>query len=161
MNETKIDALKKLTKSSGLHTAAKVVGGIKNYVDIVYDGNIINYSKDCDTYLVKISDDGAYMYISDILVELLDLKDRWDFKSKELGDFKYGAKNDTKYSLGAWLQRVNLSSGDVKWKVVGTSGSKGFGVSFISSREVLAKRYRKQVFKQIIDKYNLSQYITK
>jgi hypothetical protein len=160
MIETKIDALKSLTKSSGIHTAAKMVGGIKNYVDIVYDGNIIDYSKDCDTYLVKISDDGAYMYISDILVELLNFKNRWDNKSKELGDFRYGAKNDVKYLLDAWLERVKFKD-EVKWKVVGTSGSKGFGVSFISSREVLAKRYRKQIFKQIIDKYNLSQYITK
>jgi hypothetical protein len=43
--------------------------------------------------------------------------------------------------------------------VVGTSGDSGFGYSFINKRNTLGKRARQQIFKQIIDKYNLQKYI--
>jgi hypothetical protein len=45
------------------------------------------------------------------------------------------------------------------WKVVGIGGSYGFGYGFISKKETLGKRNRQQIFKQIIDKYNLQQYL--
>jgi hypothetical protein len=46
----------------------------------------------------------------------------------------------------------------VYWKVVGTSGSHGFGYAFITKRETLGVRYRQQIFKQILDKYDLKKY---
>ena len=77
---------------------------------------------------------------------------------KKLGKFKFGRKNDTQYSFDARLRKVNHVTGKVVWKVVGMSGSSGFGYSFIPKRETLAKTYRMQIFQQIVDKYNLNDY---
>jgi len=43
--------------------------------------------------------------------------------------------------------------------VVGTSGDSGFGYGFINKRNTLGKRYRQQIFKQIIDKFELGDYV--
>jgi hypothetical protein len=43
-------------------------------------------------------------------------------------------------------------------RVAGTCGDHGFGYSFISQRNKIGKRGRAQIFKQIIEKYNLKNY---
>jgi hypothetical protein len=35
-----------MIKKSGLETAARVMGGINNIIDIVYDGDLIKFSED-------------------------------------------------------------------------------------------------------------------
>jgi hypothetical protein len=45
------------------------------------------------------------------------------------------------------------------YKVLGASGDSGFGYSFITKKNTLGVRYRQQIFKQIIDKYDLSKYM--
>jgi hypothetical protein len=47
--ESKKDAIKSMIKKSGLETAARVMGGINNIIDIVYDGNLIKFSEDTIT----------------------------------------------------------------------------------------------------------------
>jgi hypothetical protein len=42
---------------------------------------------------------------------------------------------------------------------VGSSGDYGFGHHFINKRNTLGKRYRQQIFKQIIEKYGLEPYM--
>jgi hypothetical protein len=97
------------------------------------------------------------MYFDDTLVQHLNLEDFGEYE-KKLGKFKFGRKNDIQYSFDARLRKVNHITGKVVWKVVGMSGSSGFGYLFISKRETLAKTYRMQIFQQIIDKYNLNDY---
>ena len=51
-----------------------------------------------------------------------------------------------------------LSYTDGVLKVVGTSGSYGFGVGFLTKKETLGIRYRTQIYNQILDKYDLRKY---
>jgi hypothetical protein len=160
--ESKAEALKSMISSLGLYRASKLVGGISNLIKIIYNGDIIEFSKDLMIPLVYISSDGMVMYLHDALVERLGLKDGYRQTSrgteKELGDFRYGAKDNMPFKFTGYLTPTNISDQSY-WRVVGISGSYGFGYSFISRRETLGKRIRQQIFKQIIDKYNLQPYL--
>jgi hypothetical protein len=39
------------------------------------------------------------------------------------------------------------------------SGDSGFGYGFLSQRNTLGKRYRQQIFEQIIDKIKLGEFM--
>jgi len=97
------------------------------------------------------------MYMDDVLVQHLNLKD-YSENEKELGDFRFGKKNSQSYKFTARLRKVKYGNGDTAWRVIGMSGTSGFGYWFINKRDELAKTYRKQIFQQVIDKYNLDGY---
>jgi len=155
--------LRDLTKDVGLITASKAVGGIYNYLKILYDGDIRQFYKENNYVPYKISDSGMIMYVDDVMVHYLNLKD--SFKNEKLlGDFGYGPKGGIRYKFTAKVYRpVDYlpfeEYGQYFWKVVGTSGDSGFGYSFISQRNTLGKRARMQIFQQIIDKYDLNSYL--
>jgi hypothetical protein len=77
---------------------------------------------------------------------------------KELGDFRFGSKDNMIYKFTARLYPTNLHD-QTYYKVVGLSGDSGFGYGFISKKNILGLRNRQQIFKQIIDKYNLEPYM--
>ena len=62
------------------------------------------------------------------------------------------------YRFDARLVLIKYYSGKKTWRVVGSSGDHGFGYPWISRRNTLGKRARLQIFKQIINKYNLNFY---
>ena len=158
--ESKKDAIKSMIKKSGLETAAKVMGGVDSLIKILYDGDMIKFSEETNTPLAYMSLDKMNLYLHEALVNELGLKDtRWGSRNeKELGKFAYGSKNGLKYAFSATLTPTRLH--DQKYyRVVGTSGDSGFGYSFINKKDTLGVRYRQQIFKQIIDKYNLSKYM--
>jgi hypothetical protein len=161
--ETKKEAIKSMIKKSGLETAARVMGGINNIIDIVYDGNLIKFSEDTNTPLAYMSTDGINLYLHAALVNELGLENLNSYTSfsnpKTLGKFRYGSKNDLQFAFTANLERVRLHDQQY-YRVVGSSGDSGFGYSYITKRNTLGKRYRQQIFKQIIDKYNLKPYMT-
>jgi len=152
------DKLKTLSDKIGLGNAAKTVGGLNNYIQIVYDGDIKKFFKNenIKPYYIREGNE-VNMYFDDNLVQHLNLED-FGKDEKKLGKFKFGMKNGTQYSFDARLRKVNHVTGKVAWRVVGMSGSSGFGYSFITKRETLGKTYRTQIFKQIVDKYNLEDY---
>jgi len=158
--ESKKDAIKSMIKKSGLETAAKVMGGVDSLIKILYDGDILNFSKDTNTPLAYMSTDRMNLYLHEALVRELGLKDvKWgDRYDKDLGKFAYGSKNGYMYAFNATLIPLRLH--DQKYyRVVGTSGDSGFGYSFINKRNTLGKRYREQIFNQIVDKYKLQEYL--
>ena len=151
--------LRDLTNDVGVLTASKAVGGMYNYVKILYDGDIRQFYKENNYVPYKISDSGMIMYIDDVMVHYLNLKDSFK-KEKLLGDFGYGPKGGVRYKFTAKVYGpVEGRDGQYFWKVVGTSGDSGFGYSFISQRNTLGKRARMQIFLQIIDKYKLDSYL--
>ena len=152
------DKLKTLSDKIGLSNAAKTVGGLNNYIQIVYDGDIKEFFKNenIKPYYIREGNE-VNMYFDDNLVQHLNLEDFGE-DEKKLGKFKFGMKNNTQYSFDARLRKVNHVTGKVVWRVVGMSGSHGFGYSGITKRETLGKTYRMQIFKQIVDKYNLEDY---
>jgi hypothetical protein len=107
-----------------------------------------------------MSTDRMNLYIHKALVDELGLKDiGWAGRNeKELGKFAYGSKNGLRYAFNATLAPTRLHNQNY-YRVVGTSGDSGFGYSFINKKNILGIRYRQQIFKQIIDKYDLSKYM--
>ena len=157
--ETKKEAIKSMIKKSGLETAARVMGGINNIINIVYNDDLIKFGEDTKTPISYLSTDGMNLYLHEVLVYVLGFKDAMWRGEKELGDFKFGSKNSIQYKFNARLQPTRLHNQNY-YKVVGSSGDSGFGYGYITKRNTLGKRYRQQIFKQIIDKYDLSKYMT-
>ena len=151
--------LLKLKEKIGFDKALKAVGGLENFIRIVYGGDIKEFFKDENIEPYRISSE-PNLYISDIIVQSLELKDApfSSGKEKDLGDFSW-VSGGIRYKFNGYLRRVNFTSGKVEWRVVGQSGDSGFGYSFITKKNTLGKRARMQIFQQIIDKYNLQKYI--
>lgn len=149
---------KRIADKLGIENAFEMFGGSKRYIDIVYGGDVKEFFKNenIKPYYIREGNE-VNMYFDDNLVQHLNLEDFGE-DEKKLGKFKFGSKNGTQYSFDARLRKVNHITGKVVWKVVGMSGSSGFGYTFISKRETLAKTYRMQIFQQIVDKYNLEDY---
>jgi hypothetical protein len=150
--------IKDLVKSSGITAAIKIVGGPENYIKLMYDGDFDKFVKDNNIQIVKISDDGMSMYLDPTFVDLLMFDDSM-FGAKKLGKFRYGPKDGLNYSFDAELLPQKSNGEIIRYKVVGTSGDSGFGYSFITKRNTLGKRNRQQIFKQIIEKYNLEKFL--
>ena len=160
---SKKDAVLSMIKNSGLEATAKIMGGIKNVVNIGYDGDLMAFSEDTTTPIAYMSTDGMNLYLHAALVNELGLENLNSYTSfsnpKTLGKFRYGSKNDLQFAFTANLERARLHDQQY-YKVVGSSGDSGFGYSYITKRNTLGKRYRQQIFKQIIDKYDLLKYMT-
>jgi len=150
--------LKGLYNEIGWHQIERMFGSVSNYIKMVYDRNLKEFYKNENVrpYYIREGNE-VNMYFDDNLVQHLNLED-FGKDEKKLGKFKFGRKNDTQYSFDARLRKVNHVDGKVVWRVVGMSGSSGFGYSFISKRETLGKTYRNQIYQQIVDKYNLKDY---
>lgn len=153
------DKIKKLTDEVGVSRAAKYVGGVDKYIDIMFGGDLAKFAKENNIQLARISQDGLNLYFNNLLVELLDLPKAYNKDEKELGKFHYGPKNSVQYSFTARLRKVTFADGRTEWRVVGTSGDSGFGYGYINSRNILGKRYRNQIYKQIIERYGLEKYM--
>ena len=151
--------LKGLYNEIGWYQIERMFGSVSNYIETVYGGNLKEFYKNESVrpYYIKSGDNPPNMYFDDSLVEHLNLED-FGKDEKKLGKFKFGKKNGNQYSLDARLRKINYSNGSVAWKVVGISGSSGFGYSFITKRDTLGKTYRNQIYQQIVDKYNLEDY---
>jgi hypothetical protein len=157
--ESKKDVLKSMLQQSGWEVTSKLMGGIDNLINVLYDGDIMKFSEDTHTPLVYMSVDEMSLYIHVALVEKLRLENaNFSSREKTLGKFRYGTKNGMQYAFTANLTPTRLHD-QPYYKVVGTSGDSGFGYAFINKRNTLGKRYRQQIFKQIIDKYNLEPYM--
>jgi hypothetical protein len=157
--ESKKDAIKSMIKKSGLETAARVMGGINNIIDIVYDGELIKFSEDTITPIAYMSTDGLNFYLHEALVKQLGIQDTTHPNDEYyLGKFTFGSEDGTKYSIHTRLEPARLHN-QFYYKVVGSSGDYGFNRHFILKKNTLGKRHRQQIFKQIIDKYNLSKYM--
>jgi hypothetical protein len=158
LEEEKVkDKLQQLVNNQELEMAIKLIGGPENLVKILYDGDLKKYYQENDIQPYYISSE-PNLFIDDILVHVLDLPETNGSRpEKQLGDFRWTSQG-MNYKFTARLYPVNYASGKKVWRVVGSSGDHGFGYSFISKRNTLGKRARIQIFKQIIDKYNLDSY---
>ena len=159
--ETSVDQkeiIQDIIDEFGYETAIKYLGGVNNFINIMYDGDLINFSEDTTTPITYLSTDGMNLYLHEVLVYALGFKDAMWRGEKELGDFKFGSKNSIQYKFNARLYPTILHN-QKYYRVVGASGDSGFGYSYITKRNTLGKRYRQQIFKQIIDKYNLEPYM--
>lgn len=68
-------------------------------------------------------------------------------------------ENDSFTARVRKVKRINNGVEQILWHAVGVSGSYGIGYSYISKQETMGKKIRLQIFKQIIDRYNLNEYL--
>ena len=150
-----------MLKQSGEEMKSRLMGGVNNIINFLYDGDIMKYSEDTHTPIVYMSTEKMNLYIHEALVNQLGLEDsmKGTHGAIALGYFSYGTKNSLGYKFTARLLPTKLHD-QPYYKVVGVSGDSGFGYSFISVKNTLGKKYRQQIFQQIIDKYNLAPYMT-
>ena len=159
--ETSVDQkeiIQDIIDEFGYETAIKYLGGVNNFINIMYDGDLIKFSEDTRTPMAYISSIELNLYLHKALVKKLDFEDAVWRGEKELGNFTFGSKNDIQYKFRANLLPTRLHN-QTYYKVVGTSGDSGFGYGYITKRNTLGKRYKQQIFKQIIDKYDLEPYM--
>lgn len=153
--------VRRLVKDIGVKEVAEIMGGLQRVIDLGYDGDIKWFARDIVSdskfKLVFITPDGMSMYIHKHLADTLPLKELFN-GDKELGKFRYGSKNDIQYAFTAVLRPV-MKSDEPYYKVIGMSGDSGFGYNSIPKKYTLGKRFRNQIFNQVIDKYNLKPFM--
>jgi hypothetical protein len=89
--ESKKDAIKSMIKKSGLETAARVMGGINNIINIVYNDDLIKFSEDTYTPITYMSVDGLNLYLHEALVKQLGIQDTTNPKDQYyLGKYTFG-----------------------------------------------------------------------
>jgi hypothetical protein len=160
LNESKVkDQLKQLIDDEGLEGAIEYIGGADNLIKILYDGDISQYYEETGFTPIRISSE-PNLFIDDLIVQKLNLPSIkfMGIDMKDLGEFSW-TNNGRTYKFNAQLYPITYNSGQKMWRVVGQSGDYGFGYSFITKKNTLGKRARTQIFNQIIDRFNLNQYL--
>jgi hypothetical protein len=144
------------TKKTG--DVIKLLGGVNNLLKL-FNNDLKEFYKSTGFVPYKFDSTGENMYIDNHLLESLNLEDSWNKKEKKLGDFRW-TSGGMNYKFTAHASSPFIShQGQELRRVLGTCGDSGFGYSFISKRNTIGKRGRKQIFKQIIEKYNLDSFL--
>ena len=160
--EIAIDRIKQMVNDDGFKSAIDIFGGINNIIKFVSDGDVIKFMKEfnIEPYIIK-EGDTINMYIPDFIINTLNLED-FSSKEKVMGEFGWGRLNSNgkfPYKMNVRVRSGITLKGLPYWHVVGVGGSYGFGYSFITKKETIGKTFRRQIFNQIIDKYNLNNII--
>lgn len=154
--------IKRVLKEKGVQYAVDFFGGMENLLNWAYDGDLEKFAKDNDIKLVDFSSDGLMLLIQEFVVKKMKLKARpFDGNIRlELGKFSYGPKSSQSYRVNAYLTKIpkRYPWGDY-YRVIAIGGDYGFGFYGITQRNTLGKKYRQQIYNQIIDKYKLGKYL--
>ena len=156
------EKLSEIVNKFGVSSAVKAVGGLERYVKLMHNGDLKLFYEQSKLLPYKMSKDGMSLYIDDLIVQLHGFEDRRFStirESKKLGDFRYGSKDYLSYRFTAEIHPMKMENGQKMWRVVGTSGDSGFGYGFITKRNTLGIRHRTQIYNQIIDRFNLNDYL--
>ena len=164
ITEKQADKLKNLLLTKNPKEVFKLFGGLDNFLKLF--NNDLNEFYKHTGYIPYTKDEvnGGRMLIDKILIDSLNLEDRrhWSNGEKKLGNFIFGTKNGPKYTFNARAtgKAINNKNGQEFMQVAGmcVDLGLGFGYGDLKQKELLGKRARTQIFKQIIDKYNLDSY---
>jgi hypothetical protein len=166
ITENLANNLRERIKNLGLSEVAKLMDlDIKQLIKIAFNNDLKEFYKHTGYIPYEISPDGERMFIDEILIDKLNLEDRphWSNSEKKLGNFIFGTKNGQKYVFNARVtgKDINYSNGQEFMSVAGmcVDLGLGFGYSDLKEKEKLGIRAQSQIFKQIIEKYNLDSYI--
>lgn len=143
--------IKDLLDEVGFDTTIKYLGGLSNFIDMMYDGDLLKFSEGTITPIVYESLDRMNLYFHDEFAKRLGLK---DIKSdneihRNLGYFKIVVDGE-RFTYEIVLTPTMIHN-QPYGKVKSSDGNYGF------SR--LGENYRQQIFQQIIDKYDLKPYM--
>ena len=159
ITDKQFDKIVELIRTNNIYKVVKMFGGIENVQKIIGD-RLVEYYSRTGIKPYEITSDGMAMYIDQLLLSTIPVSEakfvfnRGEF---ELGHFRW-TSGGMNYKFTAYLYPLTLSGGGIKYKVVGNSGDHGFDQSWITKRNTIGKRGRTQIFKQIIEKFNLNKY---
>ena len=161
------DKLSDIANKHGVKNAIKTVGGIDRYIKLMCNGDLSNFYKKSKLLPYVISKNKLTLYIDDLIVQMHKFEDDRlvaKNKAKKLGDFKYGTKDNMCNKFEAhicphFLNGPYFANGQKMWRVVGTDGDKGFDYWWITKKNTLGVRHRTQIYKQIIDRFKLNDYL--
>ena len=154
-----VNNLRDQIKTLGVSEVCKLIGGGETLLKVAFNGDLKEFYKSTGFVPYKFDSTGENMYIDNLLLESLNLEDSWNKIEKKLGDFRWksGGMN---FKLTSYVSPPFKSqSGQELRRVIGTCGDSGFGYSYITKRNTIGKRGRTQIFKQIIEKYNLDSFL--
>jgi len=146
------------TKKTG--DVIKLLGGVNNLLKM-FNNDLKEFYKNTGYVPYKFDSTGENMYIDEMLIQSLNLEDvsnqRYD-SGKKLGDFRW-TSGGIDYKVNTILSSPFKSiNGQELRRVIGRSGDSGFGDAYAGTSNKIGKRGRAQIFKQIIEKYNLNSY---
>ena len=157
IKESVSEKLVELIKTRGVGEVVKLVGGIKTLLKVAFNDDLKEFYKSTGFVPYKFDSTGENMYIDNLLIESLNLDDV--YLGKKLGDFRWTSSGmNFKVTTIVYKPFKNQSGQELR-RVIGRSGDSGFGDSYISKRNTIGKRGRTQIFKQIIEKYNLDSML--
>lgn len=161
IKESVSEKLVELIKTQGVGEVIKLVGGIKTLLKVAFNDDLKEFYKSTGFVPYKFDSTGENMYIDNLLIESLNLDDVWYDSGKNLGDFRW-TSSGTNYKVNTVVSKpFKNRNGQELRRVIGRSGDSGFGDLYgvISKKNTIGKRGRTQIFKQIIEKYNLESYL--
>lgn len=160
ITEKQLEKINNLITEKGVSFVVKLMGGTQNLLKL-FGGDLISYYEYTGYVPYKFDSTGENMYIDNLLIESLNLDDvsnqRYN-SGKKLGDFRWtsgGINYKVNTILSSTFKSVN---GQELRRVIGRSGDSGFGDAYAGTSNKIGKRGRAQIFKQIIEKYNLNSY---
>jgi hypothetical protein len=148
--------------SMDVNTAQKYVGGYKNYVNIMFDGDVNKFFEEIGLPPYYIPKHGMEMYIHDAIIDVLGLRPTGQKNTKYLGKFSWKS-GGINYEVTATVRPVegvvihdtSPLKNNKYWKVSGNSGDHGWGSMYYTKKQTIGKRGRQEVFKQIINRFGL------
>lgn len=109
-----------------------------------------------------ITNNGMAMYIHDAVLKSLQtyaLPNNNRKKEILLGDFVWKSAG-MNYKFTAYVRPLKSNNEETEWwKVIGNSGDSGFGFFWLTKRNTIGKRGRQQIFKQIINRFDLNSML--
>lgn len=143
--------VKDLLDEVGFDRTIKYLGGLSNFIDMMYDGDLLKFSEGTITPIVYESLDRMNLYFHDEFAKRLGLKDiKVDNEiHRNLGYFKVVVAGE-RFTFKIVLTPTMIHN-QPYGKVKSSDGDYGFSK--------LGENYRQQIFQQIIDKYDLKPYM--
>ena len=165
ITEKQREKILKLLTNRNPKEVFKLLGGVDNFLKLV--NNDLKEFYEITGYVPYTIDelDGGRMHIDKIFIDRLNLEDKphWIDEQKKLGHFIFGTKNGQKYVFNARVtgKAINHRNGQEFMSVAGmcVDLGLGFGYGDLKQKEKLGKRAQSQIFKQIIEKYNLDSFL--
>ena len=157
ITEKQLEKIKNLITEKGVSFIVKLMGGAQNLLKL-FGGDLKMYYEYTGYVPYKFDSTSMNMYIDELFIQSLDLYDTWTGHEKILGNFRWTSRG-MDYKFNVYMSKSFFSHyGQELRRVTGSSGDHGFGVHWITKRNTIGKRGRTQIFKQIIEKYNLNSY---
>jgi len=159
ISEDKLEKVQELIQKQGAKRTIQLMGGPQNLLRL-FGGGLKEFYKTTGYVPYKFDSTGENMYIDEMLIQSLNLEDVYD-SGKNLGNFRW-TSSGMDYKVNTVVTKPFKSrNGQELRRVVGISGDSGFGDLYDRGikKNTIGKRGRAQIFKQIIEKYNLNSYL--